>query len=306
MNRNRPKGLGRGLDALFGKAEIDTTGRAVSLGYPAATPLPIQHDNNVSLLKMISVDVIDVGGYQPRRNLDERSLEELAQSIRSHGVIQPLIVRPVLAGRYEIVAGERRWRAAMMVGLKDVPAKVEVLSDQKAASLALIENIQRDNLNPIEEALAIQRLIREFSMTHEQVAASIGYSRTATSNLLRLLNLSAVVQEYLQAGKVDMGHARALLPLPPEMQGVIVDKVFQQQLSVRQTEELVKKVTECGRKRPAGAVQSADRDVLRLQEDLADVLGATVLVRPQRAGGAIVQIVFADFDQMEALLKRLT
>ena len=278
------KGLGRGLDALL--AGNEKPGKEQQRSLPVGRLQP--------------------GKYQPRTQMDPASLDELAASIRVQGLMQPILVRPVGDGlggeRYEIVAGERRWRAAQMAGLEDVPTLVREIPDESALAMALIENIQRENLNPLEEAQGLQRLIDEFSMTHQQAADAVGRSRPAASNLLRLLQLAPPVQEMLMRGELDMGHARALLPLSAVLQIQLAQRIVQKGLSVREAERLAQLAL-----KPPKASEEAkpDRDVLRLQEELSDFLGAKVEIRTNKKGAGKIQIDFGDLDQLEGILQRL-
>ena len=278
------KGLGRGLDALL-----------------AGNEKPGKEQQ-----RSLTVGRLQPGKYQPRTQMDPASLEELAASIRAQGLMQPILVRPVGDGlggeRYEIVAGERRWRAAQMAGLEDVPTLVREIPDESALAMALIENIQRENLNPLEEAQGLQRLIDEFSMTHQQAADAVGRSRPAASNLLRLLQLAPPVQEMLMRGELDMGHARALLPLSAVLQIQLAQRIVQKGLSVREAERLAQLAL-----KPPKASEEAkpDRDVLRLQEELSDFLGAKVEIRTNKKGAGKIQIDFGDLDQLEGILQRL-
>jgi len=278
MNSKR-KGLGRGLDALLSGGSDD----------PGETGT-------------LHVDRLQPGKYQPRTRMDPGSLEELAASIRAQGVIQPILVRAVAAERYEIIAGERRWRAACMAGLDEVPVLIRQIPDEAALAASLIENIQREDLNPLEEARGIQRLIDEFGMTHEQAAAAIGRSRSATSNLLRLLQLTAPAQELLLAGDLDMGHARALLPLPAADQSRLAQEAASRRWSVRDTERAVaRRLSAPVEQKP----EQKDRDLLRLQEEIADRLGAAVAIRSSRRGAGTIQIRFGSLDELEGILARL-
>ena len=275
----RQKGLGRGLDALLGG---DETPRETMLTLPVARIRP--------------------GRYQPRTRMDQQALAELAQSIRSQGLMQPLLVRPVDRDRYELIAGERRWRAAQMAGLEEVPALVREVPDEAALAMALIENIQREDLNPMEEAAGVQRLVEEFKMTHEQAADAVGRSRSATSNLLRLLRLAKPVQEMLMEGALEMGHARALLALDPARQIEAGNRVAAKALSVRDTEALVQRML----RGPAGRRKKrADRDLSRLEEELAERLGTTVDIRPGKKGSGKLVLHYSSLDHLEQLLKRL-
>jgi ParB family chromosome partitioning protein len=236
--------------------------------------------------------------------MDEASLDELAASIREQGVMQPILVRPVDGGRYEIIAGERRWRAAQRAGLAEVPVLVKELPDQVALGLALIENIQREDLNPLEEAQGLQRLIDEFGLTHEAAAKAVGRSRSAVSNLLRLNQLAKPVQEYLLGHELEMGHARALLALPLAQQTAAAARVVARKLSVRDTERYVQKVLNPAEphRSPRAAL---DADSLRLENELADTLGANVKLEPGRKGAGRIVIHYADLDQLEGILARL-
>ncbi|MCW5616446.1 MAG: ParB/RepB/Spo0J family partition protein [Rhodocyclaceae bacterium] len=273
------KGLGRGLDALLGGNNDD--------------------DGPAGELSTLSVEDLRPGKYQPRTRMDPGSLEELAASIKSQGVMQPVLVRPLSAGRYEIIAGERRWRAAQIAGLQEVPCLIREIPDEAALAMSLIENIQREDLNPLEEAAGIQRLVDEFSMTHQQAADAVGRSRPAASNLLRLLHLAQPVQELLMAGDIDMGHARALLPLDGAHQIQIANQVAAKQLSVRETEKLVQQIVDPRAKKVA---PPPDRDLLRLEEELADRLGSTVKIRSNKKGAGTVTLHFGNLDQLDGLL----
>lgn len=275
------KGLGRGLDALL--AGDDSGSREMQRALP--------------------VDQLVPGKYQPRTKMDPASLDELAASIRAQGLMQPVLVRPLADGRYEIIAGERRWRAAQLAELREVPALIREIPDEAALAMALIENIQRENLNPLEEALGLQRLVDEFSMTHQEAADAVGRSRPAASNLLRLLQLAPPVQEMLMDDAIDMGHARALLPLASGQQVQLARRVAQKGLSVRETERLVQReLTPPAARQPA----KPDRDLLRLEEDLADALGAKVRVVCNRSGGGRIEVAFADLDHLDGILQRVT
>ena len=281
MNPPKQKGLGRGLDALLAANNTPETQRQDSLAVGALQP----------------------GKYQPRTRMDPGSLEELAASIKAQGLIQPISVRPVDGGRYEIIAGERRWRAAQIAGLAEVPVLIRDIPDDAALAMSLIENIQREDLNPLEEAAGIQRLIDEFQMTHQQAADAVGRSRSAASNLLRLLQLAKPAQDMLMAGDIEMGHARALLPLSKAEQGRIAALVVDKGFSVRETERLVARELNPPLKK--GTDKKPDRDVLRLEEELSDRLGATVSIRANRKGGGSLTIRFGSLDQLDGLLARL-
>ena len=275
----KAKGLGRGLDALLGG---DETPRDALVTLPVARIQP--------------------GRYQPRTKMDQQALAELAASIRSQGLMQPLLVRPVDRERYELIAGERRWRAAQMAGLDEVPALVREVPDGAALAMSLIENIQRENLNPMEEAAGVQRLVEEFKMTHEQAADAVGRSRSATTNLLRLLKLAKPVQELVMKGALEMGHARAILVLEPARQVEAANRVAAKGLSVRETEALVHNIL---RGPAARRKKRADRDLARLEEEVAERLGTTVEIRPSRKGRGKVIVHYASLDHLEQLLRKL-
>jgi len=277
------KGLGRGLDALLGSVEAPAAGG--------------------EMLTMLAVEALQPGRYQPRARIDPETLAELAESIKSQGVMQPILARPVGAGRYEIVAGERRWRAARMAGLATVPALVREVPDRQALSVALIENIQREDLNPLEEATGVKRLIEEFGMTHANAAEVLGRSRTAITNTLRLLELAPPVQELMREGKLDMGHARALLVLPALKQIELAREAVAKQLSVRQVEQ---RVAGLGKRAPAGARARTDRDVARLEEEWSQRLGTAVNIQTgAKPGSGKLVIHYATLDQLDALLRKL-
>lgn len=284
------KGLGRGLDALLGADDDKTAAAAANAG---------------DGLKELPIDSLQPGKYQPRTHIAPEPLTELAESIKTQGVMQPVLVRPIGKGRYEIVAGERRWRAARMAGLATVPALVREIPDQQALAAALIENIQREDLNALEEAQGIQRLIQEFGLTHQAVAESLGRSRAAVTNLLRLLELAPPVRELLGQGRLDMGHARALLALPVTQQVALARAAVEQQWSVREVEQRVAAAL----KRPVAAapvVKPVDRDVARLEEDLSQRLGTTVEIRAGgKKGSGKLMISYGSLDQLDGLLARL-
>ena len=282
MNKPRLKGLGRGLDALLAANQEEEIEKGELQALPTIALQP--------------------GKYQPRTRMDPGSLEELAASIKAQGVMQPIMVRPVGEDGYEIIAGERRWRASQIAGLSEVPCLVREIPDEAALAMSLIENIQREDLNPLEEAGGIQRLIDEFDMTHQQAADAVGRSRPAASNLLRLLNLARPVQELLMAGDIDMGHARALLPLDGASQIQLANQVAARQLSVRDTERLVQQILNPRQKKP---VLQPDRDLLRLEEEIADAIGATVKIKANKKGAGELTIRFGSLDQLDGVLGRL-
>ena len=280
---SKHKGLGRGLDALLGAA-------------PKA--------REESELQQLAIDSLRPGKYQPRTRMDEASLAELAESIRSRGVIQPIVVRPVDDAQYEILAGERRWRAARIASLQRIPAIVKEVPDEAALGIGLIENIQREDLNPIEEAGGLKRLIEEFKLTHDEVAHAIGRARASVTNLLRLLELAPAVQAMMQEGSLDMGHARALLSLSRARQVEVANKVVLKGLSVRETERLVQGAT-APPKAAAKHAHRLDADSRRLQEELSETLGATVKLKPRRGGKGSLVIDYSSLDELQGLVKKL-
>jgi ParB family transcriptional regulator, chromosome partitioning protein len=298
MATKKLKGLGRGLDALLG-GDLDPSN-------PASNPGAA----NGQTTQEMSVTVMQPGKYQPRTRMDETGLTELAASIKTQGIMQPILVRPVGKSggkmKYEIIAGERRFRAAQMAGLEQVPVLVRDVDDRTAAAMALIENIQREDLNPLEEAQGINRLIHEFDFTHEQAAQAVGRSRSAVSNLLRLMNLAGPVQTMLMAGDIDMGHARALLAVDAATQITLANLVIAKRLSVRETEKLVQRAQEeaAGTAEPR-PVREKSGDILRLEEELSDVLATPVVFKMGAKGKGQVVIDFADLDVLDGLLARL-
>lgn len=287
------RGLGRGLDALLGAPSSDTPETETP---PGASPGAVQH---------LGIDLLQRGRYQPRRNFDQDRLQELADSIAAQGVVQPIVVRPAGDGRYEIIAGERRWRAAQLAGLHDIPVVVRDVDDKTAMAVALIENIQRDDLNPLEEATALERLLGEFGLTHQEVAEAVGKSRTSVTNLLRLLDLNEDVKAFVEKGVLEMGHARALLGLKDAMQSDAAHKVVKQGLSVRETERLVRRMQgEDGRPQRTRTA-SRDPDVVRLEQDLTEKLGARVQIKEGGKGRGQLVIAYNSADELEGILERL-
>ncbi|QJD28925.1 ParB/RepB/Spo0J family partition protein [Methylococcus geothermalis] len=274
--------LGRGLEALLGEAKLDSKQESLR-------KLPIEH--------------LEPSPFQPRKDFDSAKLRELADSISAQGIVQPIVVRSADQGRYQIVAGERRWRAAQLAGIREVPVVVREVPDQAALAIALIENIQREDLNPMEEAEAIRRLLEEHRMTHQQVADALGKSRVTITNLNRLNDLHADVKALLRAGEIDMGHARALLTLPPGQQGEVARRIADKRLSVREAESLVNsllKTTDAG---PKSAV-STDPDIARLERRMAEQLGAGVRIQHGGKGAGKLVISYASLEQLEGLLAR--
>lgn len=280
----KPKGLGRGLDALLANDDeaLDSEGTQ----------------------RMLNVAQLQPGKYQPRSHMDEAALQTLADSIKNQGIMQPILVREVAEDKFEIIAGERRWRASQMAGLTQVPVLVRDIADESALAMALIENIQRENLNPLEEAQGIKRLIDEFAMTHEQAAEAVGRSRAAVSNILRLLSLSHGVQELLMQNKLDMGHARALIGLEAAQQIMLANKIVQQQLSVRDVENLVKKLNAEAQVKPHKI--TVNRDVLTLQNSLSEKIGASVSISANANGSGTLKINYSNLDQLDEIIKKMS
>ena len=298
------RGLGRGLDALLG--DIDRAPSPVAVGNEQR---PVSPESD---LKMIAVDLLRRGAFQPRQTMRQDSLQELADSIRAQGVVQPIIVRPLTttdatgARHYEIVAGERRWRAAQLAGLGEVPAVVRQMPDSTAIAVALIENIQRENLSPLEESQSLRRLIDEFELTHQEAADAIGRSRTAVSNLLRLLDLGDEAKALVRAGELEMGHARALLAITqPRVQAELAALIARQGLSVRATEALVKKTLSGGGKKPARKGSSIDPNIRHLQDELSGKLGARVTIEHRTKGNGKVVVAYNSIDELEGILEHI-
>lgn len=280
------KGLGRGLDALLGGDE------------PAAKPAVATSDTP----RELPVDQLQPGKYQPRTRMDQDALKELAESIKTQGVIQPILVRPVGDNKYEIIAGERRWRASRMAGLQSVPVVIRDIPDNQALAVALIENIQREDLNPLEQAVGIQRLTSEFGMTHQSAAESLGRSRTAVTNLLRLLELAPPVRDMLADGRLDMGHARALLALPALRQVELANEIAAKGMTVRDVE---KRVGEWVSRPKPRVPRTVDRDVARLQEELSQKLGTQVQIKQKSKGRGALIVEYGNLDQLDGLIEKL-
>lgn len=278
----KPKGLGRGLDALLA-GDMESVSEA-------------------DAMRMLNVNKMQPGKYQPRSYMDDAALQTLADSIKSQGIMQPILVREIANDRFEIIAGERRWRASQLAGLEEVPVLVREIADEAALAMALIENIQRENLNPLEEALGIKRLIDEFAMTHEKAAEAVGRSRVAVSNLLRLLTLSHPVQDMLMQNKIDMGHARALVGLDAAQQIMLANRVVQEGLSVREVE----KATKAQQSHAKTQAPRVNHDVLALQERLSQVLGAQVTITSKENGSGSLKINYSHLDQLDDLIAKLT
>jgi ParB family chromosome partitioning protein len=286
----RRGGLGRGLETLLG----------------ATAPIP--STDSSALPHVLPLSVLQTGKYQPRTRMDEGALAELAESIKAQGVMQPVLVRSVGGERYEIIAGERRVRAARIAGLAEVPVLVRDVPDESAAAMALIENIQREDLNPLEEAQGVQRLINEFHLTHEDAAAAIGRSRSATSNLLRLLNLAKPVQTMLMAGDLDMGHARALLAIDAASQITVANQIIGKRLSVREAERLVARTNHAGNASSGAGRASSERpsgDIAQLETELSDRLATKVEIRMRSKGRGQLIVDFADLEQLDGVLERI-
>jgi ParB family chromosome partitioning protein len=307
----KKRGLGRGLEALLGPAAganpqeepLPADGnaparalRAVPGGEPA---IPAE-----GALRSLPVDIIERGKYQPRVDMHQESLQELADSISEQGVVQPIVVRHVGAGRYEIIAGERRWRAAQLAGLHEIPVVIRDVDDRSAIAIALIENIQRENLNPMEEARALKRLVDEFEVTHEEAARAVGRSRAAVSNLLRLLDLEKAVKEMVERRELEMGHARALLALSGRKQVDTARRVIGRGLTVRATEKLVQQMQQAKRSTGSPAVHK-DPNVLQLEARLSDTLGARVLVHSARGGKGRLEIHYNSLDELDGILEHI-
>jgi ParB family chromosome partitioning protein len=289
----KKRGLGRGLDALLG-----------SSAQPAADAGSKEESSASGELREIPVDLIRRGKYQPRRDMDQEALAELAASIKAQGVMQPIVLRPVGESKYEIVAGERRWRATQLAGLDRIPALIRDVPDEAAIAMALIENIQREDLNPIEEAIALQRLQQEFELTQQQVADAVGKSRTTVTNLMRLMSLRDDVRTLLEHGDLEMGHGRALLGLPGDEQSAAARTVVSRGLSVRQTEALVRKIL-ADRDSPAKPAAALDPDVRRLQNDLAEKLGTRVQIKHSASGKGKLVLSYNSLDELDGILEHI-
>ena len=288
----RKHGLGRGLDALLG----------------GDTNLPESNGKGASsgkVVDMLPLDLIQRGRFQPRRDFNAEKLQELADSIAAQGVVQPIVVRPIDTSRYEIIAGERRWRAAQQAGLSEIPAVIRDVPDKTAMAMGLIENIQRDDLNPLEEASALYRLLDEFELTHQQIAQGIGKSRTTVTNLLRLLELNTDVKRLIEERRIEMGHARALLGLQEQRQSDAARQVVAQGLSVRETEKLVRRLQGVKPEQKARAVADDDPDVKRLENSLADKLGARVKIQQGSNGNGKLVISYNNLEELDGILEHI-
>jgi len=303
----KKRGLGRGLNALLGssaKAPPATVPNVSAPAAPATTATTAPVDGS---LRKLPVDLIQRGKYQPRHDMHQESLQDLADSIKAQGVVQPIVVRAISQGpqpRYEIIAGERRWRAAQLAGLQEIPAVIRDVPDRAAIAMSLIENIQRENLNPLEESRALQRLIQEFELTHQEAAEAVGRSRAAVSNLLRLLELTDEVKALVESGRLELGHARALLALNGSEQTQAARQVADKGLSVRETERLVKRLVSSEHKAPPPA-KRIDPDIRRLQDDLSEKLGAKVSLEQGRGGKGKLVIDYNSLDELDGILERI-
>jgi len=301
----KKRGLGRGLDALLGGAAKETKPVEVATATTDNDAIKVTDDRSLSALP---IDLIQRGRYQPRRNFDQDKLQELADSIAAQGVIQPIVVRPIDNGRYEIIAGERRWRASQLASLQEIPVVIHKVDDQAAMAMALIENIQRDDLNPLEEATALDRLLHEFGLTHQQIAQAVGKSRAAVTNFLRLLELNEAVKKMLELSQIDMGHAKALLGLKDADQTKAAKQVVDAGLSVRETEKLVRRMQGIVDDKQPGkqkATVKIDPDVKRLQDNLADKLGAKVQIKQSGGGKGQLVIGYNSLDELDGILDHI-
>ena len=301
MSTKKKKRLGRGLEALLGGSDF---GNTESSAEPVAND-----DGSIAAVNqpkelapsVLPIELMQPGVYQPRTNMDQDSLQELAASISSQGIIQPILVRPIAGDKYEIIAGERRWRAAQIAQLHEVPVLVRNIPDEATLAVALIENIQRENLNPVEEAMGLKRLMDEFELTHEEMAKSVGRSRAAVTNLLRLLNLSFGAKLLLEQGKIEMGHARAILGLESDYQDMVADEVYAKRLSVRQTEVLVRSYANPKKKT---LKPSKSSDIRTLEEGLAEKLGTKVSLEDKNGKGKLV-IEYKNLDILDGILAHI-
>ncbi|NCA69280.1 MAG: ParB/RepB/Spo0J family partition protein [Sphingobacteriia bacterium] len=298
----KKKGLGRGLDALLGATRAPAVAVAVSSSGEASAGRP-----GVEQVERLPVERIRPGRYQPRHDFDPEALRELADSILAQGVIQPILVRSLAADGYEIIAGERRWRACQQAGLAEIPVVVRQVDEQAALAIGLIENIQRTDLNPLEEAGALERLLKEFNLTHQQIAEALGKSRSTITNLLRLLDLNTDVREHLEAGRLEMGHARALLGLKDQLQSQTATQVVQAGLSVRETERLVRRLLQDGRSGDSArrAQPALDPNIRRLQTDLTERLGARVEIQHGQRGAGRLVIAYTSLDELDGILAHI-
>jgi len=304
----RKRGLGRGLDALLGggaskKAKQEEEATEVAVKTKQA-PRPAAAPAGDGEMRTLPVELIQRGKYQPRTNMHKESLDELADSIREQGVVQPIVVRPISKDKYEIIAGERRWRASQIAGLQEVPCVVRIVDDRAAIAMALIENIQREDLNPMEESKSLQRLIDEFKMTHQQAAEAVGRSRTGVTNLLRLQELDPRVISLVETGNIEMGHARCLLALKGDVQAQTAQEVYSRGLSVRDTEQLVRKQQDPKSEKVSKKPAEMDPNIKRLQDTLSAKLGADVQIHHTPSGKGKLQIKYNSSDELDGILDR--
>lgn len=295
------KGLGRGLDALLGaNVNVQSPATVQEAIEEVQSPNPAVDEQ----LKYVAVELIQRGKYQPRRDMNPEALEELSASIKAQGVMQPIVIRPISAGKYEIIAGERRWRATQLAGLDTIPAVIRHVTDEAAIAMALIENIQREDLNPLEEAVALKRLQDEFELTHQQVADAVGKSRTAVTNLLRLISLSKEVKKLLEHGDIEMGHARAMLSLDDERQRIIASEVVAKALSVRQTEALVRRALE-EIHQPKEKKEQYSPDLHKLEEGISEKVGVPVMIQHSAKGKGKLVLKYNSLDELDGILNHL-
>lgn len=302
---SRKRGLGKGLSSLISQPAVPVSSSSDTGSQSPAETTRVGMSAAEGELRYLPIDQLQPGQYQPRRDMGTEALEELAASIRSQGIIEPIVVRPITSSRFEIIAGERRWRAARMAELEQVPAVVREASDEDAIAMALIENIQREDLTPVEEASALQRLQKEFDLTQQEVADIVGKKRATVANLLRLLNLSPEVRRLLEDGALEMGHARALLALEGDAQTRAANDVVTRGLNVRQTEQLVRQLLEGGGQNTAGKKAPVDANIKKLEETLANRIGAPVSIQHKSSGKGSLVIRYSNLDELDGILNHL-
>ncbi len=300
MTKPKRKGLGRGLDALL--STNSSLNAPQGANHADASSLDTKPKDGI--LADLPIEFLQRGKYQPRTDMQQESLQELADSIKAQGVMQPIVVRPIGDQKYEIIAGERRWRASQLAGLDKIPAVIRDVPDEAAIAMALIENIQREDLNPVEEAVALKRLQEEFELTHQEVATAVGKSRTAVSNTLRLLNLCAEVRTLLEHGDIEMGHARSLLTLETQAQKYLANTVVAKSLSVRQTEALVRKY-QAEENKPKQAPVKENADITKLQDALSDKIGVPVMVQHSAKGSGKLVLKYSNLDELDGILNHM-
>lgn len=296
----KKRGLGRGLDALLGASAASATQESKTTDSDHTGGITVAESN----LKELPIEFMQRGKYQPRRDMSPEALEELANSIKLQGVMQPIVVRPIGQQKYEIIAGERRWRASQLAGLDKIPVIIKDVPDEAAIAMALIENIQREDLNPIEEAMALQRLQHEFELTQQEVADAVGKSRTTVTNLLRLMSLKEDVRRMLEHGDLEMGHARAILGLPQQLQSMAAKSVVGKGLSVRQTESLVRKLQEENQEKPVKKTEP-DKDIKNLEEELSQKIGSPVTIQHGAKGKGKLIIKYSSLDELDGILSHI-